>query len=126
MDQIDRLLANIKKNPPAAKPAAPQVGNLPSASIDSLLASLADRPAVAKPQPTGPSDDVIKQQRQQQLTQRRHAALEQRAKLWLQTTLDRTTPEGKWFEEFSCSYTSDLAAAIAYLAAIDEVDGIVG
>ncbi len=63
--------------------------------------------------------EQIKQKQQQQEEQRRREALRQKAQQWL-NDLDLNTDEGLWFEEFSYSYDSKLAAAMDYLAAIRE------
>ncbi len=50
---------------------------------------------------------------------RRRAALTEKARHWLQN-LDLNSEEGKWFEEFSYSYDSQLEAAVDYLEAMRE------
>ncbi len=59
------------------------------------------------------------QKLQEQKEQRRKAALREKAQQWLKT-LNPRSEEGKWFEEFSYSYDSKLAAAIDYLEAMRE------
>ena len=62
---------------------------------------------------------IAAQQREEQKEQRRKAALQEKAAQWLKT-LNPRSEEGKWFEEFSYSYDSKLAAAIDYLEAMGE------
>ena len=62
---------------------------------------------------------IAAQKREEQKEQRRKAALQQRPQQWLKT-LNPRSEEGKWFEEFSYSYDSKLAAAIDYLEAMQE------
>lgn len=50
---------------------------------------------------------------------RRKAALKEKARQWLQQ-LNFDSEEGKWFEEFSYAYDSQLEAAIDYLQAMKE------
>ncbi|HEY9598096.1 MAG TPA: hypothetical protein V6D33_10540 [Cyanophyceae cyanobacterium] len=59
------------------------------------------------------------QLRVQQREQRRREALRQEAGEWLKK-LDARSEEGRWFEEFSYSYSSKLEAAIDYLQALRE------
>ncbi len=56
---------------------------------------------------------------EEQREQKRKAALQQKAQQWLKT-LNPNSEEGRWFEEFSYSYDSKLAAAIDYLEAMRE------
>ncbi len=56
---------------------------------------------------------------EEQREQRRKAALQQQAQQWLKN-LNPNSEEGRWFEEFSYSYESKLAAAIDYLEAMRE------
>jgi hypothetical protein len=57
--------------------------------------------------------------RVQQREQRRREALTKEATEWLKT-LNPRSDEGRWFEEFSYSYSSKLEAAIEYLQALRE------
>lgn len=59
------------------------------------------------------------QLREQQKQDRKRQALKQEAEVWLRK-LHPNTEEGRWFEEFSYSYSSKLEAAIDYLAALKE------
>ena len=59
------------------------------------------------------------QKRQQQRERRRQAALQQKAREWL-NNLNPKSEEGRWFEEFSYSYDSKLVAAMDYLQAMKE------
>lgn len=62
-----------------------------------------------------------KQQRLEQLRIQRRAELEKTASDWLKQ-LNPKSAEGRWFEEFACSYASRLEAAIDYLEALEEVN----
>lgn len=57
------------------------------------------------------------QLRQEKLSQQNLREIKKQAKLWLKN-LDSHSEEGLWFEEFAYSYSSKLAAAIDYLAAL--------
>ncbi|HEY9636121.1 MAG TPA: hypothetical protein V6D14_22130 [Coleofasciculaceae cyanobacterium] len=59
------------------------------------------------------------QLRAEQRRQRRREALTQEAREWLKN-LNPRSEEGRWFEEFSYSYSSKLEAAIDYLEALRE------
>lgn len=62
---------------------------------------------------------IAAQKLEEQREQRRKAALRDKAQQWLKT-LNPRSEEGQWFEEFSYSYDSKLAAAIDYLEAMRE------
>jgi hypothetical protein len=62
---------------------------------------------------------IAAQKLEEQREQRRKAALQQQAQQWLKN-LNPNSEEGRWFEEFSYSYDSKLAAAIDYLEAMRE------
>jgi hypothetical protein len=51
--------------------------------------------------------------------ERKRAALERKAREWL-AKLDRSSDEGRWFEEFAYSHESPLEAAMIYLDALRE------
>ncbi len=55
----------------------------------------------------------------EQREKRKRELLTQEAFEWLKT-LNTRSDEGRWFEEFSCSYSSKLEAAIEYLQALKE------
>ncbi|MFB8788447.1 MAG: hypothetical protein U7123_06255 [Potamolinea sp.] len=59
------------------------------------------------------------QLRLQQREQKKREALTQEANEWLKK-LNHRSEEGRWFEEFSYSYPSQLDAAIDYLQALRE------
>lgn len=61
------------------------------------------------------------QAKEQQEKQLHTAALKQKAQQWLKN-LDCNTDEGLWFEEFSYAYDSKLAAAMDYLAAMEDLN----
>ncbi len=64
--------------------------------------------------------EIIEAQKQQQQKElRRQAALEKKARQWL-NNLNLNSDEGLWFEEFSYAYETKLAAAIDYLQAMKE------
>jgi hypothetical protein len=70
--------------------------------------------------------EIQAQQRAEKLEQlrlQRRAELAVTARSWL-AKLSKKSEEGRWFEEFACNYESQLAAAIDYLEALQEVNGI--
>ncbi|BAU67085.1 hypothetical protein STA3757_44930 [Stanieria sp. NIES-3757] len=64
-------------------------------------------------------EQILQEQQQEQKKQRRKQALQEKAQQWLKK-LEPNSEEGLWFEEFAYNYESKLAAAIDYLAAINE------
>ena len=62
--------------------------------------------------------EILEQQRlEKERQQRKRQVLRQQAQDWLKK-LNPRSEEGRWFEEFSCSYKDKLEAAIDYLEAL--------
>ncbi|HEY9893673.1 MAG TPA: hypothetical protein V6D37_18130, partial [Candidatus Sericytochromatia bacterium] len=110
----------------------PSSQNWNSPAEDSLLAELKtefeeqQRTEELKKQQKLREEETKKEQqlqeekiRVQQREQRRREALTKEATEWLKT-LNPRSDEGRWFEEFSYSYSSKLEAAIEYLQALRE------
>jgi hypothetical protein len=114
---LDKLLADVKKEVESDKfdraTPQPQPDKKLSSQIDDR--SIAELKQEQKQQQL--AAEQVEQAKQAQKEQRRKAALQQEAKEWLQK-LNPKSDEGRWFEEFACSYESKLAAAIDYLQAM--------
>jgi hypothetical protein len=148
MDEIDKLLAKldrVKPNKPTVHDSIKHASSANYGSIDDLLQSLGEstkQQVQSRLSASAPStipiipeiqvyqaDRVTQEQAQQQLYQQRKAALlqqrrqelEQQAQIWLQT-MDHHSDEGRWFDEFSCHYESQLTAAIEYFIALQEIN----
>jgi hypothetical protein len=126
MDDIDKLLAQIKEEYTEAKPnfisGKPKVSSSEKSAfgIDKLLSDIkADFEA---------EERILQLQRQQELEaqrvrieelkQKQCEGLKQEAKVWLEQ-LEPLSPEGIWFESFASSYPSQLDAAVEYLQGLD-------
>ena len=124
MDEIDRLLSQLKAENEKQQPAKPNLQQ-PAAQhhtaksddgIDRLLEQVKsdydrqdrDREQIRQEQLKA------EQLKQQQLQQKKREALKKTAQVWLEK-LDPFSPEGLWFERFAEKYESKLAAAIDYL-----------
>lgn len=66
-------------------------------------------------------EEQEKQKRQAALKKTRRQRLIPTAQTWLKQ-LKPNSPEGRWFEDFSCNYESKLEAAIDYLEALESVN----
>lgn len=86
-----------------------------SATIDPLLTQL-ESESQRQEQAT-----QEKQRRLNELQAKRRADLAKQAQQWLKT-LNSSSEEGVWFEEFACGYGSRLEAAIDYLEALQTVE----
>lgn len=135
MDSIEQLLAQVKAqySEPAPPPAPASQSSLPNSPppkpasswqhqdpIDSLLTEVKGQYKAqdAAAQEAQQQLLVAEQQRQAQLQQARRAALARTAQDWLKN-LDPLSSEGLWFHQFAEQYSSQLEAAIDYLAALD-------
>ncbi len=130
VDPIDQLLATLqagegrRSSPRLADASAsrpetqsPRVSS--SQSLDNLLEALEQ--SEQPPQPcSNQNPRQTTQQRRDLLRQQRRTALVTQAQQWLQQ-LNPSTEEGRWFEDFACSYESPLEAAIDYLEALQDV-----
>lgn len=64
--------------------------------------------------------EILEQQRLElQREQKKREILKRRAQEWL-NKLNPKSEEGRWFEEFACSYSSRVQAAMDYLEALRE------
>ena len=114
---LDSLIADVKQEFESGKtPPSLKSHNYFNESQTSSPSSNSD--LIKELQLEYQEQERIKQQQQQQEKQRRQEALKRKAQQWLKN-LDPHTDEGLWFEEFSYSYDSKLAAAIDYLAAME-------
>jgi hypothetical protein len=89
------------------------------------IAQATQQAAIAQAQQQAQQQAQLKHQRQEALRLQRQQELRSQAQDWLDD-LDLKSTEGRWFEEFACHYDSQLDAAIAYLAALQEVDHFLG
>lgn len=120
MDEIDRLLSQLKaeneKSPPAKPKPQPPATAKSSGAIDRLLEQVKsdyDRQDLEQEQ-IRQAQIKAEQLKQQQLQQHKREELKKTAQAWLEK-LDSFSPEGLWFERFAEKYESKLAAAIDYL-----------
>lgn len=119
MDEIDRLLSQLKaKNgkPQPAPSSQPPAAAKSDDAIDLLLEQVKsnyDRQDREQEQ-TRQEQLKAEQLKQQQLQQQKREELKKTAQAWLEK-LDPFSPEGLWFERFAEKYESKLAAAIDYL-----------
>jgi hypothetical protein len=127
MDDIDKLLAGIGSAPSPSN--LPSVGSPATANLDALLsqvkADLDQQTQLELAQQQVIQQEEMQQaerkrQRLEQLKQQRRVALQSAAQTWLKQ-LKPNSDEGRWFAEFACNYDSQLAAAIDYLEALQEV-----
>ncbi|MDV2991724.1 MAG: hypothetical protein N4J56_001378 [Chroococcidiopsis sp. SAG 2025] len=118
MDEIDRLLSQLKaeneKLQPAPNPQPPAAKS--GDAIDRLLERVkSDRDRQNREQEEiRQAQFKAEQLKQQQLQQEKRKELQKTAQVWLDK-LDPFSPEGLWFERFAEKYESKLAAAIDYL-----------
>lgn len=122
MDEIDRLLSELKAENEKPQPAKPSPQPLAAANsgdaIDRILEQVksdCDRQDREQEQ-IRQEQSKAEQLKQQQLQQEKREALKKTAQVWLEK-LDPFSPEGLWFERFAEKYESKLAAAIDYLLA---------
>ena len=120
MDEIDRLLSQLKtenEQPQPAKPnPQPPAAAQSSGAIDRLLEQVkSDYDRQDREQEEIRQAQLKAEQlKQQQLQQEKREELKKTAQVWLEK-LDPFSPEGLWFERFAEKYESKLAAAIDYL-----------
>ena len=118
MDEIDRLLSQLKAENGKPQPAtSPQpLAAKSDDAIDRLLEQVkSDRDRQDREQEQIRQEQLKAEQlKQQQLQQQKREALKKTAQAWLEK-LDPFSPEGLWFERFAEKYESKLAAAIDYL-----------
>jgi hypothetical protein len=121
---LDKLLADVKTEVESNKldratPKSQPDKKLSSQIDDRLITELKQEQKQQQlaAQKQRQQELAVEQTKQSQKEQRRKAALQQEAKEWLQK-LNPKSDEGRWFEEFSYSYESKLAAAIDYLQAL--------
>lgn len=132
MDDIDKLLAEIKHEYTQAPKSQPQSQRPNIRTYPTIISSdkpigldklLADVKADFETQ-----EKAIELQRQQQLEeerirvlseqQKKRDALKAKAQVWL-SELEPLSPEGLWFEGFAQGYPSKLDAAVEYLEGLD-------
>jgi hypothetical protein len=137
---IDKFLTELKTEVPGRerKPSTPESVKVNSGDRDKLIAEIdreyqkqarlreeklaaiqRQREASIAEQKRREQELIAAQKLEEQREQRRKAALQQHAQQWLKN-LNPNSEEGRWFEEFSYSYDSKLAAAIDYLEAMRE------
>jgi actin-related protein len=124
MDEIDRLLSQLKaenEKPQPTKPSSQPLVEKPSTAkstgaIDCLLEQVKlDYDRQDREQEQVRQEQLKAEQlKQQQLQQQKREELKKTAQIWLEK-LDPFSPEGLWFERFAEKYESKLAAAIDYL-----------
>ncbi len=88
--------------------------------IDRMLASLREEYSARDARESRERSAAIDRERAL-AAERDRAALSQRAKRYL-ATLDPTTREGRWFDDFATHYASREDAAVEVLRAQDELD----
>ncbi|HHP7231504.1 MAG TPA: salt stress protein, Slr1339 family [Xenococcaceae cyanobacterium] len=114
---LDSLIADVKKEFESGK--TPSAKSPDSLNRANTFANNSKSNLVKELQQEYQEQQKIERQQQQQEIQRRQEALKRQAQQWL-NNLDLNTDEGLWFEEFSYSYDSKLAAAMDYLAALEK------
>ncbi|MBF2064832.1 MAG: hypothetical protein IGS39_10485 [Calothrix sp. C42_A2020_038] len=131
MDEIDKLLAEIKHEYAEAKPKSQHIHPVsikPSVSssgkstfgVDKLLADVkADFEEKDLALSLQRKQELEAERvRQEELELKKLEVIKQKAKTWLEQ-LEPLSPEGLWFESFAQGYSSKLDAAIEYLGGIE-------